>query len=198
MINKIAGWDDLDATKEVVEFESIEKGIYPCVIMGVEDDPNKEYLIIKFDIAKGDKQYIFSKQCNKDLENWPKQGTTYRSYKTTASKFFRAFITALEKSNASKNFKWNWDETKLVGLYFAGVFGEEEYLDKNNEVKISTKLQEIRSLQAMKNGEIKIPELKKLKTTKDGKVDINGTIVAPTKNNNDIVSMDIDDDDLPF
>lgn len=181
-MKEIKNWDELDGSSETVEFLNIEKGAYICQIKEVEDVTDKEYLKIKFDVVDGKFKNYFSE--NYLLQNWPNQGTLYKSYKDTASKFFRAFITAIEKSNANKNYKWNWDERTLVGKYVVVVFGEEEYQDKETlEVKVSVKPVDTRSIQAYKEGKIELPPLKKLKT----KIE---------KQNEP--EFEVSDDDLPF
>lgn len=182
-MRKINDWEKLDSENEVVEFESIKPGAYICKILQVQDEINKEYLKIKFDVVDGEFKDFFTNRFQ--LDNWSNQGTTYRSYKDTATKFFRAFITAIEKSNAKNNYRWDWNEQSLVGKYFVAVFGEEEYLDKNNEIQISVKVQDIRSIPALREGKIELPKLKKLKIK---------SVESTTTNNN----YDISDDDLPF
>lgn len=162
---------------ESVEFEGLEPGIYGCQIKSVEDVIDKEYLLIEFDIVKGDYKDYYKKQFD-SFGNW--SGKVYKSYKETASKFFSAFITAIEKSNA--NYVWNWNEQSLVGKYFMGIFGEEEYINKDNELKTIVKIQEVRSIDAFNKGELKVPTLKKLK-------------VKPQENQQ---TVEINDDDLPF
>ena len=78
----------------------------------------------------------------------------------TALSFFKGFITAVEKSNPG--YHWDWDEKKLIGKNVIAVFGDEEYEDKNGNIKIGTKLVEFRSLEAYKEGKITVPPLKKL------------------------------------
>lgn len=159
----------------------IKPGAYICKIINVKDFPNNEYLQIDFEFVDGEFKNIctdFYKKENK----WPYFGTTYRSYKDSAVRFFKAFITAIEKSN--QNWVWQWDENKLKDCYFVAVFGEEEYLNDKKEIKISTKLQEIRSVEALNNNEIKIPPLKKLSINHDN------NIVEPI--------TEISDDDVPF
>ena len=120
------------------------------------------------------------------MNDWSNQGTTYRSYKDSANRFFKAFITAIEKSNAKSNYRWNWDEKSLIGKYFVAVFGEEEYEDQYGEVKVSVKVQDIRSIPALRENAIEIPPLKKLKKKSE------------TKPATSYTSINISDDDLPF
>ena len=186
-MREINGWNSLDANSETVEFLNLKPGAYRCKILEVRDDVQKECLVIKFDIAeKNEYERYFGSKYMLD-SNWPNQATLYKSYKESASKFFRAFITAIEKSNSHKNWRWDWDEKKLVGCFFVAVFGEEEYLDKEGNVKVSVKCQEVRSLQAFNEGKIAIPELKKLKN-------------RPVENTavNSSVQFEVNEDDLPF
>ena len=185
-MKRIPGFDELPQN-EVVEFEKLKVGAYICQIKSVEDVEDKEYLKIKFDIVDGEYKNWFNDMSQGNLDNWSSQGTTYRSYKDTATRFFKAFITAIEKSNAKSNFRWNWDEKTLVGKYFVAVYGEEEYEDQFGDVKVNVKVQDIRSIPALREGAIKLPELKKLKTKSETK---------PETNN--YKGIDISDDDLPF
>ena len=184
-MRQIKDFDKLP-NEEVVEFESLEKGAYICQIKDVEDVVEKEYLKIKFDIVDGKYKGWFDNYANGVLNDWSNQGTTYRSYKDSANRFFKAFITAIEKSNAKSNYRWNWDEKSLVGKYFVAVFGEEEYEDQYGEVKVSVKVQDIRSIPALRENAIQIPPLKKLKKKSE------------TKPATSYTSINISDDDLPF
>lgn len=185
-MREIKGFNSLPQN-EVVEFENLEKGAYICQIKSVEDVEEKEYLKIKFDIVDGKYKGWFSEMSGDDLEVWSNQGTTYRSYKENAARFFKAFITAIEKSNAKSNYRWNWDEKSLIGKYFVAVFDEEEYEDAFGDVKVAIKVQDIRSIPALKEGAIKLPGLKRLKKKTEPK-----PVLSSYK------SIDINDDDLPF
>ena len=186
MINKPKDWENVEES-EVVESIRLVPGAYPVQIKEVTDIPEKEYLEIKFDIVK-DKTYAgwFSKS-EEQFGVWPNAGIYRASYKETATRFFKAFITAVQKSN--QGYVWNWNEQSLKGKYFVAVMGEEEYEDNEGNIKVSVKLRETRSIEAYQKGDIKIPELKKLKKQE-------------TKATNTFVEMlkDINDNDLndPF
>lgn len=184
MIIKPKDWEETKES-EVVEGTRLEKGIYPVQIKEVIDHPDKYYLEIRFDIVK-DKTYAgFFQQQNDNFGQWPNAGIYRASYKETATKFFKAFITSVQKSN--QGYVWNWNEQSLKGKYFVAVMGEEEYKDQNGEVKISVKIREPRSIEAWQNGEIKMPELKKLREEKTNNVFSNINVNVEDKN-----------DDLPF
>lgn len=168
-----------DLVNEAGEFKRLPAGIYGVKITNVVDVPEKEYLEVYCDIVKGEYANYFTTLVNNGLRDSSK---TIRSYKSTALPFFKAFITAVEKSNP--NYSWDWDEKKLIGKNVIAVFREEEYLDKENNVKIRTSLYEFRSLEAYQAGRITVPELKKLPEDE-----------LP---NNEAQPELISDDDLPF
>lgn len=164
------------------ESEKFPVGPQPCVITKITDCPDKSYLIVEFDIAQGELKGHFAKVAA-TTGNW--YGVSYRSYKQNALPFFKAFTTAVEKSNVG--YHWDWDEKTLVGKYVIVNFREEEYLN-GGEVKTSVKPFEFRSIQAWKDGDVE-KNPKKLTLKDQGIADP----TDETSNNPDIV-----DDDLPF
>lgn len=150
----IQNWNLVD---EAGEFKRLPAGIYGVKITNVVDVPDKEYLEIYCDITKGEYANYFKTLVENGLSD---SSRSIRSYKTKALPFFKAFITAVEKTNAG--YQWDWDEKKLIGKNVIAVFGEEEYKDAEGNVRVSTKVAEFRSLQAYNEGKIKVPELKKL------------------------------------
>ena len=173
---------EYDLVNEAGEFKRLPAGAYPIKLTKVNDVPEKEYLEVFVDIVKGEYKDYFSTLVANGLND---SSRTCRSYKTNALPFFKGFITAIEKSN--QGYQWNWDEKSLEGKYAIGVFGEEEYL-KDGEVRVGTKLVEIRSIQAFKEGKIKIPELKKLPEDQ----------LPVQQESTNLESVEITDDDLPF
>jgi hypothetical protein len=141
------------------EFDSMVPGGYICKIKAVtcEDKPYGELLTIEFDIAEGEKKGFYQKQFD-ETKKW--YGKYYQTIKKDDLRFFKGFITAIEESNSG--FKWNWDEKALVGKLFGAIFAEEEYQNDKGEVKVSCKCRQVRSVQAIKEGKFKVPELKKL------------------------------------
>lgn len=203
-MKKPSNYDEFEAT-ESISFDGLKDGIYPIKIVSVEDIIGKEYLKIKIDIADGEYKGVFAKLANNNLENWSSQATIYKSYKETATKFFKAFITAIEKSN--RGYIWNWDEKTLVGKYAYAVYQEEEYLYSPTpdelEKRTAVKCQEIRSIEAFKNGDIKEPKGIKLLNKKD-QTKWENWEDKPVGNSvsNDpfaaIKNQDISESDLPF
>ena len=167
-----------DLINEAGEFKRLPAGIYGVKITNVKDVPENQYLEIYCDITKGEYANYFKSQLDAGLKDGSR---SIRSYKQNALPFFKAFITAVEKTNSG--YQWDWDESKLVGKNVIAVFGEEEYEDKDGNVKVGTKLVEFRSLEAFKEGRIKVPELKKL-PPKEEPVEVTQTLTL--------------DDELPF
>ena len=171
----IEGWDLIN---EAGELKRLPAGPQACKIIEVVDVSDKEYFDVYFDIAEGEfKGYFAALQANTG-KNY---GRITRSYKTNALPFFKAFITAVEKSNP--NYKWDWNEKSLSGKFCAVNFRDEEYM-VDGEVKVMAKAFEIRSLQSLRAGEIKVQPLKKLES-----VSASTSVVSPVQ---------LSDDELPF
>lgn len=134
-------------------------GGYIAIITGVQDFEDKEYLLIEWDFAEGPLSGS-NRECFMRNNFWPM--LFIRSYKESALSFFKAFKTALEESNPGYYF----DEDNLnaiVGKRVGLVLGEEEYKAKTGEVKTSVKVQQTRSVEAIRKGDFDVPALKKLK-----------------------------------
>jgi len=189
-MKKIENWNELERKEEVSNFSELEVTQYIVKILEATDEPNKEKLVVKYDICgmkhlkeileanpKLDKNIIQAKlkeQDEKDMYgyfykqmenfgNWPWRGLLHKSYKESAQKFFTAFITAVEKSNSGFIFAPAFDETKLAGKFFVANFGLEEYEAESGEIKESIKCREERSIPALVNGKVKDLKIKKLK-----------------------------------
>lgn len=150
----IEGWDLIN---EAGDFKRLPAGIYGVKITKVVDNPKEQYFEVYCDIVKGEYANYFATKVQNGGKDTSK---SIRSYKDKALPFFKGFITAIEKTNPG--YKWDWDETKLVGKKVMAVFGEEEYLDADGTIKVSTKVVEFRSLEAYEAGKLTVPPLKKL------------------------------------
>lgn len=151
---KQINWDNVE---EVKEFEKVTAGGYICGITAVNDEPDKEYLKVEYDIADG-KFKGYYKALYEAKGFWG--GSFIRSYKEKALPFFKGFITAVENSN--KGFKFDNDETKLKGKYIGLVLGEEEYIGNSNEVKTRLYVANIHSIDKIRKNEYSVPTLKKI------------------------------------
>ena len=184
MINKPKDWEETKES-EVVEGEKLPVGPKLVQIKDVIDHPENEYLEIRVDIVR-DAKYAnwFAKQAEA-FGNWPNTAIYRASYKETATRFFKAFITAIQKSN--QGYVWNWDEQTLKGKLFVANFGEEEYYTDSGELKVAFKIRECRSIEAYQNGDVKVLELKKAKAKQP-------QVANPFAQ----VTNNFNNDDLPF
>ena len=107
----------------------------------------------------------------------------FRSYKEKALGMFKHFTNCVENSNAG--YTWAWDEKSLVGKFIGLVLGEEEYEKSDGSVGIRLYVKEVKTVQEIKDGNFKIPELKVLKNRPSEPV------------NNGFTEID-SSDDLPF
>lgn len=184
---------NLDAVQEAQEFERLGPGGYICGIVRAEDVPEKEYLRIEFDIADGPfKNYFRSMRERLALDSWPASGVLYRSYKESALPFFKQFVTCVQVSNAGYVFKN--DEATLARKLFGVVMGEEEYEKNDGTVGVRLKASAVRSVKAIREGDFKVPAIKKLKTAPAAYADAYRTQPA---NSTDYAVID-DGEDLPF
>ena len=116
------------------EFARPTAGGYVIGIVSVEDVPEKEYLKISYDIAEGEfKNYYYDmkQRTGYDLP------VMYKSYKDKALGFFKAFLDAVTASNPG--YTWNNDERTLTRKLVGCVLREEEYRNRDGEIKVSLK-----------------------------------------------------------
>lgn len=163
-------------------------GGYAVRITKVEDNTDKKCLYIQWEFADGE-----FKGCNQEyfdtFGKWPM--LLRRSYKPTALRFFKGFKTAVEMSN--RNFVFNNNPQSLVGKYVGVVLGEKEYRADDGSIKTCLYVAETRSGKSIRDGEYKIPELKKYVPTGNQP---NSYTAAPAAN--DYAYIPNDDADLPF
>ena len=93
------------------------------------------------------------------------------------------FTNCIEQSNAG--YEWDWNEKGLIGKVVGLVLGEEEYEKSDGSVGVRLYVKEVKTVQEIKDGNFKIPELKVLKNRPSAPVNNGFTEVAT-------------DDDLPF
>lgn len=137
-------------------------GAYECKITDVKDDPDKEYLVVSYDIAAGEYEGYYTK-LREDHPEWSGVGVCYRSYKSTALPMFKRFCSAVNKSNNGFVFDGgsvNADEKTLIGKHLGMVFREEEYYGNDGNKK--TRLIVDRECPVDKIGDMKVPPIKAL------------------------------------
>lgn len=181
---KNINWDNVEETKS---FDKLPAGGYICGITAVEDVPASEYLKFEFDIAEGEYKNYYRGVYDR-AGFWG--GRFIKSYKEKALGFFKAMLTAFEKSN--KGFKFDNDEKlfkrKMIGL----VIGYEEYIKNDGNVGERIIVTEFVSVDDIRAGRYKVPELKRLSDEDQDRLPANNPASAFA----DVSSEE--DDDLPF
>lgn len=165
------------------EIRNPAPGGYAAKITRVEDNEDKEYLRIEWEFADGEFKGV-NQEVYDAFGFWPLAFIC--SYKQKALRFFKGFKTAVEESNRNYTFDCG-NPSGLVGKYVGVVLAEEEYLNKKNELKTRLYVAEKRSGKAIREGDYKIPELKKLASST--------VAVAPAAN---FAVLDDEDAKLPF
>jgi hypothetical protein len=160
-------YENYDSTEAInTDRESLEPGGYICRILRVQSE-EKEYgtlLRIAFDIDEGDHKGYYRRMFNHKCESNPAakwSGMYYQTVKEDDLRYFKGFITAIENSN--KGYTWDWDEKKLVGKIFGGVFGQEEF-QKDGKILLTTRCRFVRSVDQIRKG-VTIPSIKRLDAT---------------------------------
>lgn len=178
------------------EREELPLGGHICKIIKAKVDKlqnGSEVLVLAFDIAEGSEfDGFYARQFQKAKErdvNTAKWKGTFRQFipigdnserdKKTMS-YFKGVITSIEASN--QGYKFDWDEKKLVGKLFGGVFRRKEY-EYNGSRGFYTECGFVRST----NGifDVGVPKDKMLPSTGYSNSDTNDF-------------EDVSDDDLPF
>lgn len=155
----LKGYNDAQASGE---FERLAAGGYVIKVTNVEDNPDKEYLRITYDIAEGPEKGRFK---NEAPENAYRHQFV-RSYKEKALGMFKAFIKAIDKTeetNFNELAEKGFDEKLLKNCRLGVVFGYEEYEANDGNVKERLYIKSCMSADQIRKGEFKVPELKKLK-----------------------------------
>lgn len=116
------------------EFPRVTPGGYVIGIVSVQDVPEKEYLKISYDIAEGELKNYYYEMKQRTGYDLP---AFYKSYKDKALGFFKAFLDAVIASNPG--YVWNNDERTLTRKLVGCVLREEEYRNRDGEIKVSLK-----------------------------------------------------------
>ena len=145
------------------EFARPTAGGYICKIVDVEDVPMNEqgkgdYLRIEYDIADGDFKGYYKEQFDRWGGNW--NASFIRSYKEKALGMLKHFTNCVEQSNAG--YEWDFNEKGLIGKVVGLVLGEEEYKNNAGEIKTKLVVNQVKTVEDIKNGNFKIPAPKKL------------------------------------
>lgn len=168
--------------------ETIPAGAYVCKIEKCTEEKNKSgsgtHLAVLFDIVEGDYRGFFMadwKSQTREDKFW--RGIIRQNIPDEKSdkyemqcRFFKAFVNAIEDSN--DGYTWDWDEKKLKGKLIGVVFGEVEKKSQRGTIYTTALANSVCSVDAARNGTVKIPELKRLSgssapfTSSTGPVDV--------------------------
>ena len=167
------------------EFARPTAGGYICKIIDVEDVPMNEqgkgnYLRIEYDIADGEFKGYYKEQFDHWGGNW--NASFIRSYKEKALGMLKHFTNCVEQSNAG--YAWDWNEKGLIGKFVGLVLGEEEYKNSMGEIKTKLTVNQVKTVEDIKNGNFKVPAPKK--------------IVVENSSNDFAGFTPIETDDFPF
>lgn len=147
-----------------IDWESVQEetdrpvpGGYIAGITRVEDNEQKEYLIIEWEFAEG----LFQGSNGETYERakfWPM--SFVKSYKKKALGYFKRFKTAVEESN--RGYRFDNNPQSLTGKYVGVVLGEEEYRANDGTVKTRLYVADVKSVQDIRASRFEVPPLKKL------------------------------------
>lgn len=168
-------------------------GGYAARITRVEDNEEKEYLLIEWEFADGEFKGS-NKETMDRLGFWPMP--FFCSYKEKALRFFKGFKTSVECSNPGYVFKNN--PQSLVGKFVGVVLGEEEYIGNDGKKKTRPYVAEKRSGKAIRDGDFKVPELKKLPASSNPDPSYGGYATQAAAYGSNFSAMENDDEQLPF
>ena len=129
-MKKIEDWENVKSSEMG---EPFVLGGKKCKIINVKPFTydGKDKISLELDVIEGDNVGYFQKKYDDKDENskyWDDGATI--SFPAVAENdneksYFKGLITAIESYNP--NFKWDWDETKLKGLYVNAYFSLKEY-----------------------------------------------------------------------
>lgn len=149
--------NNFDSVSAAGGFERPEAGGYVCQIRKAEDVPKHEYLALEFEIVEG-KFKGYAAETAERAGFWPLRCN--RFYGSKAVGFFKAFIEAVQNTN--KGYVWNWDEKSLIGKGVGIVFRDEEYIDRNGQLRHSIAPYEFKTANEIREGDFTVPEPKRV------------------------------------
>jgi hypothetical protein len=159
-MNKPSGWDEAPAKS--FSGNRPPAGAYVFGILKAQvlmSTHNEEMMVLSLDIVEGDFKGYYREQ----TERFSKD-RLLKHYRLTESEksipYFKGDIKTIEESNPG--FVFDFDETSLRGKYVGGMLSEEEYEDKDGNIRIKLRVAFLCSVKKATSGTLKIPELKQL------------------------------------
>lgn len=152
---------NIASVQEAGDSKRLPAGGYICKYTKVEDNAEKSYLYMEYEIAEGEFKGYYE-ELEERLGFWG--GRCYRSYTEKALPMFKRMCSAVTKSNKGFIFDGNkyCDESTLVGKLVGMILGEEEYV--GNDGAIKSRLYVVREIDVadIKAGKFKVPKIKKI------------------------------------
>lgn len=141
--------------KGMEDFKALPIGAYECVIKEAKihknEETQKESFKVSIDIANGEFKDYFQKRYDNSSfhpKKWDNNAVKYLAFKGDNVSYFKGFITCVENSNPG--YKWDWDESKLIGKKICGVFQYEEYQKQDGSNAVKVRLNKFRSIDKIK------------------------------------------------
>lgn len=155
-------WGNIQSTGDG-EFTPLPAGPYVARITAAEDKADKEYVEVVFDIAEGEHAGYYGDDWGKAH---PYAHHFFMSYKETALGMLKGRLEAIQASNPGFDPFAAWDAGRLdifVGRLVGINLQEEEYEDRNGEVRTRLNVCQVVDAAKVRAGEVKPRDKKPLK-----------------------------------
>lgn len=181
--------NDYEKIEVLSNMKSLPAGGYVCKIIKLEETKSKtgkDMIKIALDIAEGEQFEYFSKRFRADTRSDKKWSCILyqltKDNEGNTSRGFKTFVENVKESNEGFEVQWgnafaSCFSGKLIGI----IFRREEYVGRDKKAHWITKPYQVRTVQAIRNGEFEVPD--------DVPID-----VSPIPEGFEV----IDDDDIPF
>lgn len=184
MIN-LNGYEKVDALQEG-EYKKLPAGGYVCIVTAASatsTKTGKPMLVISFDIAEGRYKNLFAGRDNKP--------TLYQlifDKEGGISPYFKGMLTNFEKSNTGfKIPAGDFDEKELRGKYIGVLFGAEEFVTREGDIRVAVKPKFTLSVDKVRDNLFTVPALKRVQRRQ-----------TFSNIDDDFAGNEISDEKLPF
>lgn len=154
-------WNSIASSNEG-GFKKLEAGPYVARITDMEDNPQREYVEVVFDIAEGKDAGYYSDDWGR---NHPYAHHFFMSYKETALPMLKGRLEAIAASNPGFDPFAAWDAGRadmFVGKLVGINLQEEEYETSDGEVRTRLNVCQVVDVQRVRDGKVKARDPKKL------------------------------------
>lgn len=182
------GYNEAEA-KIPGEGTTLPAGGYICKIAQAKEATSQNgnnMIVLLMDIAEGEFKDFYRNKFDANTaqdKKWPNAATYRQLTEGKGVPFLKGLLTSIEASNTGYSPIKNGeiDLQSLKGKLVGAVFGEEEFIADDGEVKTFVKISRPISAQRIKDNDFKVPAVKK---------------AAPQTFST--ISESVTDDDLPF